>query len=223
MTDHRIGVYRDLPKLLSPREERDPIIKNIEVDDPLYRAVAGVRAGAAPAARELEKLLAEKPSADVEPYFDLAAAQLRQKRYAEVEATARLILARAPEHPLALEWLGLARAHRGFPDEGIALLRKAAALDPRRLETQYNLGLQLEARGDRAEAIQAFERAVAGRPNFVLAWYHLGNTRAAAGERDAAVSAWKRALDIDPDFKRAAAALETPPRTAALQVSSPPP
>jgi tetratricopeptide (TPR) repeat protein len=129
---------------------------------------------------------------------------LRQKRYAEVEATARLILARAPDHTLALEWLGLARANQGFRDEGVALLRKAAALDPQRVETQYNLGLH--AAGD--EAIQAFERAVAGRPNFVLAWFHLGNARAAAGERDAAIAAWRRALAIDPSFARAAAALK---------------
>jgi hypothetical protein len=207
MTDHRIGIYRDLPALLSPRAERDPIIKDIEVDDPLYRAVAGVRAGSAPAARQLEKLLAEKPSAEVEPYFDLASAQLRQKRYADVEKTARLILARAAEHPLALEWLGLARVNQGFREDGVALLRKAAALDPQRAETQYNLGLHTT--GD--EAIQAFERAVGSRPNFVLAWYHLGNARAAAGKRDAAVAAWRRALDIDPSFARAAAALSNSP------------
>ncbi|HKS23170.1 MAG TPA: tetratricopeptide repeat protein [Thermoanaerobaculia bacterium] len=211
MTDHRIGIYRDLEKLLSSREERDPVIDDIKVDDPLYRAVAGVRAGSTSAARQLEKLLAATPSKEIEPYFDLAAAQLRQKRYDAVEATARLILARAPDHPLALEWLGLARAHGGAPDEGIALLRKAAALDPQRVETLYNLGLQLAARGNRDEAIAAFERAVAGRPNFVLAWFHLGNARAAKGDRNGAVAAWRRALDIDPHFARAAAALSNPP------------
>jgi Flp pilus assembly protein TadD len=203
MTDHRIGIYRDLAALLAPREEREPAIADIELSDPLYRAVAAMRAGSTPAARQLEKLLAAKPSPDIEPYFDLAAAQLRQKRYAEVEATARLILARAPNHPLALEWLGLARVDQGFRDEGVALLRKAAALDPQRVETQYNLGLH--AAGD--EAIQAFERAVAGRPNFVLAWFHLGQARAAAGERDAAIAAWRHALAIDPSFTRAVAAL----------------
>jgi len=216
MTDHRIGVYRDLPKLLSPREERDPVIADIELDDPLYRAVAGVRAGSTPAARQLEKLLAEKPSNDVEPYLDLAAAQLRQKRYDAVEATARLILARIPDHPLALEWLGLARANAGAREEGLALLRKAAALDPQRVEAQYNLGLH--STGD--EAIRAFERAVAGRPNFVLAWFHLGNARAAKGDRDGAVAAWRRALDIDPHFARAAAALGTPPSPAAGAAAS---
>jgi Tfp pilus assembly protein PilF len=208
MTDHRIGIVRDAAKLLAPREEREPAIDDIELDDPLYRAVAAVRAGSAAAVTRLEEQLTKKPSPEIEPYFDLAAAQLRQKRYDVVEATARLILARAPDQPLALEWLGLARANRGFRDEGIELLRKAAALDPQRVETHYNLGLQLAARGDRDEAIRAFERAVAGRPNFVLAWYHLGNARAAAGERDKAVAAWQRALAIDPNFSRAARAID---------------
>ena len=209
MTDHRIGIYRDLPKLLSPRAERDPIIQDIELDDPLYRAVAGVRAGSASAARQLEAVLAETPSKELEPYFDLAAAQLRQKRYDAVEATARLILARAPDQPLALEWLGLARAHRGFRDEGIELLRKAEALDPQRVETPYNLGLQLEARGDLDEAILVFARALAARPNFVLAWYHLGNVYAANGDRGRAMIAWRRALNIDPTFARAAEAIKS--------------
>lgn len=208
MTDHRIGIVRDAARLLAPREEREPVIDEIEVSDPLYRAIAAARAGSTAAARKLEQFLAAAPSNDIEPYFDLAAAQLRQKRFDAVEATARLILARAPDHPLALEWLGLARANAGFRDEGIALLRKAAALDPQRVETQFNLGLQLAARGDRDEAIRAFERAVAGRPNFVLAWFHLGNERAAAGERDRAMAAWRRALAIDPTFTRAKRATE---------------
>jgi predicted CXXCH cytochrome family protein len=215
MTDHRIRRTAGGPELLAPRAEREPVIDDIELLDPrrappdaeLYRTVAAVRTGSSAAARRLEQLLAAKPSPDLEPYFDLAAAQLRQKRYAAVEATARLILSRVPDQPLALEWLGLARANQGFRDEAIDLLRKAAALDPGRVETQFNLGLHLAARGDRAEAIAAFERAVAGRPNFVLAWFHLGQARAAAGQRDEAIAAWQRALSIDPNFARASRAL----------------
>jgi len=211
MTDHRIG-RTSAPDLLSPREEREPVIENVELLDPrrappdaeLYRVVAAVRTGSRSAARRLEQLLDAKPSADIEPYFDLAAAQLRDHRDAGVEKTARLILARAPDHPLALEWLGLARGNLGFPDEGIELLRKAAKLDPARVETQYNLGLRLEARGNREEAIAAFDRALAGRPNFVLAWLHLGAVR---GHADDAVAAYRRALAIDPTSARAYVAL----------------
>ena len=101
---------------------------------------------------------------------------------------------------MALEWLGLARADQGHRDEAIELLRKAVKLDPVRVETQYNLGLQLAARGDRDEAAAWFERAIAGRPNFAAAWIHLGDVR---GTTDAAVAAYRRALEIDPTSARA--------------------
>jgi tetratricopeptide (TPR) repeat protein len=212
MTYHRIGIYPNLPALVSLREEREPVIDEIIVTDgprapadaELYRVVAAVRAGSASAAKRLEQMLAASPSAAIEPYFDLAAAQLRQKRYDAAEKTTQLILARVPEQPLALELLALARGAGGKRDDAIELLRKAAKLDPERAETQYNLGLQLAARGDRSEAAKAFERAITLRPNFVAAWIHLGDVR----EGKDASAAYERALAIDPNSKRAADALK---------------
>ena len=208
MTDHRIGIYPNTAQLLAPRSERDPKIEDLELLDPrrappdaeLYRVVAAMRAGSGAAAGALEKLLAASPPAVIEPYFDLAVAQLRQRRYADVEKSMRIVLARMPDQPLAVEFLGLARADQGFRDEGIDLLRKAVKLDPARVEGQFNLGLQLEARGDRDEAAAAYERALTGRPNFVLAWIHLGDVRGDA-------NAYRRALAIDPTSTRAYVAL----------------
>jgi predicted CXXCH cytochrome family protein len=208
MTDHKISRGPAGPELLSPREEREPVIENVELPDAppegeLYRVVAAMRAGSGGAAAgRLEQLLAATAWPDVEPYFDLAAAQLRQKRADAVEKTTRLILDRVPDHPLALEWLGFAQlAHDR--DAAIESLRKAARLDPLRVETQFNLGLNLAARGDRDQAAACFERALAGRPNFVLAWIHLGDVRSG----DAAVAAYRRALEIDPTSTRAYVAL----------------
>jgi predicted CXXCH cytochrome family protein len=211
MTDHAISRRPAGPELLAAREEREPVIENIEIADDgltpaeanLYRIIASVRAGSSEAARRLEQFLAATAWPDIEPYFDLAAAQLRQKRAAAVEKTTRLILDRVPDHPLALEWLGFAQAGRGDRDAAIESLRKAARLDPVRVETQYNLGLHLAAGGDRDEAAACFERALAGRPNFVLAWIHLGDVRSG----DAAIAAYRRALEIDPTSTRAYVAL----------------
>lgn len=208
MTDHRIGIYSNLPALVSPREEREPVIDDIIVTEgverELYRVVAAARIGSTSAAKKLEEMLAANPPTAIEPYFDLATAQLRQKRYDAAEKTVQLILARAPDQPFATELLGLARGAEGKRDEAIELLRKAARLDPERVETQYNLGLQLAAAGQKDEAAAAFERALAGRPNFVAAWIHLGDVR----EGKDASAAYERALAIDPGSKRAAEALE---------------
>src|SRR5207253_10608778 len=133
----------------------------------LYRAVAAKRAGSGDgAARRLEQLLAATASAEIEPYLDLAAAQLRQKRADAVEQTTRLILDRVPDQPLALEWRGLAESTRDR-DEAMELLRKVMRLAPSRVETRFNLGLHLAARGESAAAASSFERAIAGRSNFV--------------------------------------------------------
>jgi len=205
MTDHKIQIPPRGVDYLSKREERDPSIEEVTVHDTtrapadaaLYRVLAAARAEsrrAPAAAQRLEQILASTPGTDIEPFFDLGAAQLRQKRYAELEKTALAILARAPDHPLALEWLGLARGD-------LDLLRKASRLDPQMVEIDYNLGLL--AGGD--EAIAAFRRAVAGRPNFVLAWFHLGQSQ----QGDAAIAAYRRTLEIDPTFTRAYLALAT--------------
>jgi tetratricopeptide (TPR) repeat protein len=199
MTDHRIQTPVAGANFLAPREERDPVIEEVTVHDrerapadaALYRVLAAARAEsrrAPAAAQRLEEILAAAPSREIEPYFDLGAAQLRQKRYADLEKTAQNILARAPDHALATQWLGLARGD-------LDLIRKAAKLDPQMVEIQFNLGLLTG--GD--EAIAAFRRAVEGRPNFVLAWFHLGE----AQQGEPAIAAYRRTLEIDPTFTRA--------------------
>jgi len=211
MTDHKISRRSDTAGLLAPRQEREPVIENVELAGPdilpadreVYRVIAAMRAGSGQeAARRLEQLLAATASPDIEPYFDLAAAQLRQKRAGALEKTTRQILDCIPDHPLALEWFGLSRM-AGDGEAAIQSLREAARLDPLRVETQFNLGLELAARGDRGEAAACFERALAGRPNFVLAWIHLGDLRSG----DAAIAAYRRALEIDPTSTRAYVAL----------------
>jgi tetratricopeptide (TPR) repeat protein len=214
MTDHRIGIYANPAALRAPRDERDPEIDDVLVTDgprapadaELYRVVAAVRAGSGDAARKLEQILAAAPPTAVEPYLDLAAAQLRQKHYGDAEKSARLVLSRAPDHPLALEILGLARGAQGARDEAIDLLRKSARLDPTRPEPHYDLALQLAARGDRADAAAELERAIALRPNFTAAWLQLGRVRK---EREGKIEAYEHALAIDPRSRVATAGLTT--------------
>jgi Tfp pilus assembly protein PilF len=192
MTDHKIQKPAAVATLLAPREERDPSIAEIIAppDGGLYRLLAAARVG---------KRVNIPLSSAIEPYFDVGAAQLAGKRYAEVEKTAQSILERAPDQPLATEWLGLARFHLGRREDGLALLRKASKLDPQAAEFDYNLGLL--AGGD--EALAALRRAVAARPNFVLAWFHLGEAQSG----DASIAAYRRTLEIDPRFTRAYLAL----------------
>jgi len=220
MTDHFIRATPGGAELLAPLDEREPDIDDVHFLDPklappaplgdLYRSSAIVRASggsSVKALRRLEQMIAEARPAEIEPYLDLAMAQLKQRQIAELEKTAELIVGRAPANAQALEWLGVARFALGRQAEGIALIEKALKLDPRRAETHFNLGLLLYGQGKKGAAISHFERAVSLRPNLAAAWFHLGEARLDAKRFNDAVAAYRRALAIDPTHTRAYAAI----------------
>jgi tetratricopeptide (TPR) repeat protein len=122
---------------------------------------------------------------------------LRQKRYADLEKTARLVLERAPDHPLALEWLGIARtAQTGDRKEAIRFIEESLKLDPTRAEGEFNLGLFLAGDGRMPEAMAHYQRAVALRPNFAAAWRRLAEAQHATGDEAAAAESRRRAASI---------------------------
>ena len=206
MTDHLIQ-RKAAANLLAPLEERDPHPTRVEFLYPdsapggeLLKLVPFVRAhGGANAeeVRRLERLIAEVQPGEIEPYLDLAAGLLRQKRYADLEKTAQSILDRAPNHPLALEWLGIARtAQTGNRGEAIRLIEESLRRDPTRAEGEFNLGLFLAGDGRMGDAIVHYQRALALRPNFAAAWVRLAAAQRATGDEAGAVESDRRAKAI---------------------------
>lgn len=195
MTDHLIR--RDpAVGFLEPRKEREPLITRVDAGDEFYSVVALLRAtNSAGAARRLEQLIAERKPPELEPYLDLAAAQLRQRQWAALEQTCAEILKRDPQQELAREWLAVARvALTGDREAGA----KALAALPRP-EAAFNAGLFLPA----SEGIAFYERTVALRPNMTAAWVRLGEARRECGDTLGAVDAFRTALEIDPANARA--------------------
>ena len=200
MTDHFIRRHPAGPEFLAPRKEREPLITRVEAGDELYSVIALLRAtNHAAAARRLEQLLAARKPPELEPYLDLASAQLRQRQWAALERTCLEILKREPEQELAREWLALART--ALTGDRAEAGRALAALP--RPEAAFNAGLFLPA----AEAIPQFERAVAQRPNMTAAWVRLGDARRECGDTLGAIDAYRRALEIEPAHERARTAL----------------
>jgi tetratricopeptide (TPR) repeat protein len=206
MTDHLIQ-RKAAANLLAPLEERDPHPTRVEFLYPdsapggeLLKLVPFVRAhGGANAeeVRRLERLIAELKPGEIEPYLDLGAGLLRQKRYADLEKTAQSILDRAPNHPLALEWLGIARtAQTGNRGEAIRLIEESLRRDPTRAEGEFNLGLFLAGDGRMGDAIVHYQRALALRPNFAAAWVRLAAAQRATGDEAGAVESDRRAKAI---------------------------
>lgn len=197
MTDHFIRRMPGGPELLASREEREPAVTRVESPDELYSTVALVRAtGGANAAsvQRLEQLLRERKPSEVEPYLDLASAQLRHRRWKDLDETATRILATDPKQELALEWRALARAALTRDTaEAIGVLSALA-----RPEAAFNAGRLLAGRGRMEEAIAAYERALAARPNLAAAWLRLGEARRDCGDVSGAIDAFRRALEIEP-------------------------
>jgi len=211
MTDHLIRRTPGGDELLAPRDESEPAIDDVTLVNPeslpdgagptVYRAAALVRATSGVSRGALTMLataLEAAKTGELEPYRDLAMGLLKQRRFAELEATAAAITSRDPHDPQALEWLGVARFASGRRDEGLALLDEAIAIDPSREETLFNRGILTVSAGRIAEAAGYFEKAVALRPTFAAAWHRLGDARMAEGRTKDAVAAYKRALEIDP-------------------------
>ena len=206
MTDHFIRRTPGGPELLAPLEEREPAITRVESGDALYDVVALVRAtsGAnAGSVRKLAELLAVRKPAEIEPYLDLAAALLRHRRWRELDEVTALILARAPQQELALEWRALARAAL-TRDTGEAI-RVLSTLQ--RPEAIFNAGVLLAGRGQMQEAMAMYDRALAARPNLAAAWYRLGEARRECGDDFGALVAFRRAAAIEPTHERALEAL----------------
>jgi len=218
MTDHKITRTPGGPALLAPLAESEPVLVDVRLLPgapggalgEVYRAAAVARtAGGAEAIVYLEKKLNEARPAEIDPWLDLAQAQLRAGRPADAERTLNRVLERSPGHPQALEWLALAQGSQGEILKAITGLRQLLAAHPDRIEAEYNLGRLLAIRGENDEAARHLERALAARPNLAAGWHYLGEVRAAQGRPEEARACWRRALEIDPTSTKSGRALES--------------
>jgi tetratricopeptide (TPR) repeat protein len=217
MTDHKIG-RRPAGDLLAPLAETDPVLTGVSLYFPersppegegeLFRALSVARTGVSGAATDRVAALLAKGAPHPAALLELGQSQLTLRRFAEAEATLLRVLATEPGHPLALDWLAIARASQGRTEDGVSLLRRALAQPgPGRTESRYNLARLLAGQGQNREALSLLSQALAERPNFAAAWYHRGNLEAQLGEAAAAVASYRRALAVDPTHTPAYLAL----------------
>lgn len=98
------------------------------------------------------------------------------------------------EDALYIDW-ALAHDCTGQPDQGLAILQRAADDSHLRWATQ---GMIEGKRGRSAEALAALDRATALRPDFAMSWVYQGNVFTALGRHDQAEASYRRALALEP-------------------------
>lgn len=127
------------------------------------------------------------------------ALELQQaKRLPEAEELCHRVLARSPDHALALYILGTLGL--GFDDElAIKYFSRAAAKEPNNPYYQLSLGEAYLKVGDYPSAIRYLQRACELKPELVEALCDLGEAYAAFEKADMAVPLFRKALEIDPD------------------------
>ena len=212
MTDHKIQRTAD-PAYLEPREEFHPDIVDIELLDPeavppgalreVYRAMAVLMAGGTPDARQwLEQHLPQAKVEVLDPWFELAQAQLREGRYGAVRDSMLAFAEKHPENAKVFRVLGIAEAGLGNHDKALESLFRSIELAPGVPESYFNVGHTALADDQVAAALINLERAVDMRPNLAVAWYYLGQTYRMVQRDVDAHRAFERSMAIDPTDAR---------------------
>ncbi|MGH8584216.1 MAG: tetratricopeptide repeat protein [Gammaproteobacteria bacterium] len=135
---------------------------------------------------------------DAELLYNRAMVAEKMGRLDLVERDLRRIIAREPEHALALNALGYSLADRSTRyQEALALIQRALALSPNDFYTLDSMGWVLYRLGRLKEAETHLRRAFALRADPEVA-AHLGEVLWMLGERDEARTIWSRGLETSP-------------------------
>jgi tetratricopeptide (TPR) repeat protein len=179
--------YFDQEEDLPPADERD-----------LYLGIVGTRDGHEESFRRLESSVPRlKPDA-LEPYMELALAQLSRNRTKEALDTMRLAHERFPNHPIVHHNLALALAATGDATGAVESFQNAIKHGGTMPETQYGLATLLARMRDTESAVQHYRRALELDPDYAAAHFNLGNLLARAGRMADALDHFQSAANIKP-------------------------
>ncbi|HEX8523767.1 MAG TPA: tetratricopeptide repeat protein [Tepidisphaeraceae bacterium] len=129
--------------------------------------------------------------------------------YAHAETLYRQALARDPDEPNALHFLGLLLDQTERTAEAIPILERAVAVAGDVPHFLNNLAQALRKAGRIDDAIAAFQRALHVNPSYAIAHHNLAIVLASQGKSEDAIAHHQRAVQINPDLAAAHDALAT--------------
>lgn len=110
------------------------------------------------------------------------------------------ILDANPRHPDALHFLGILFAQTNRAEEGVALIRRAIAINPFQHAMFSNLGNTLTSLARHDEAIAAYRQALVLKPDFLQAHCNLGHALSTTGQHELALAHFCAALKLSPNL-----------------------
>jgi Flp pilus assembly protein TadD len=122
-----------------------------------------------------------------------------QHQAGQLESAAAIynqILLQQPNHPDALNLLGVIHRQMGQPELAVEFLRRAVAVAPNWPEALGNLGNALRANGQLNQAVIAYRRAVDLKPEMPELHGNLGIALQEQGCPDEAISEYHRAIAL---------------------------
>ncbi len=146
----------------------------------------------------------------VDAAFKEAVEHHQNGRLAAAETIYRLVIQAVPDHPAALNNLGLIAP----PGEALGLLQRAVAAEPRYVDALVNLSSVLQASGAREAAAATFQRALALIPDEPASLFQLAYILQSQGRDGEAAAQYERAIMLRPDFGAALCNLGTIHNTA---------
>ncbi|MEA3134178.1 MAG: hypothetical protein QOG17_2024, partial [Gammaproteobacteria bacterium] len=130
---------------------------------------------------------------------DTLAGMLKQGRFADGLAFARLLTEQFPERALAWKTMGALFFAERRADEAIAAMQRALQAAPDDAEAHKNLGTIFNKLDRLEEAESSLRRALQINPRYAAAYSHLGNTYQLLGRYAEAESCFRSALALPAD------------------------
>src|ERR1700722_9297873 len=124
-------------------------------------------------------------------------------RLGEAEPLYRAVIARSPDHPDALHRLGVLIWQNGNASAALALVERAAQINPAEARYHCSRGQLLAAADQLPQSVAAFQRALELNPDLVEALFGLGVALQATGQPDQAIPVYRQAIGHRPDHVEA--------------------
>ena len=136
--------------------------------------------------------------------FEAASKLARAGRFGDAADLYRELLARDPDHPEAIHFLGVCLVRSGRRDEGLPLVERSVRLAPANVLYRQNFGLLLAETGELSLAEAQFGELLRLERENSTAHNYLGMVRQRLGRMDEAIASYEEALRLQPKDPAAA-------------------